>query len=201
MPSERLTLAFAKFDAANRDDPNRELYEGEQLAKELVYGWRMSQWLDKLAPDASESLQLAARCQHICRWTIPRDSYPMTRGGYKQWRADLAQFHAEKAGTLLQEAGYDAETIKRVQALVRKENLKTDPEMQLLEDVICIVFAENYLQTFAEKHQEDKLVAILRKTWKKMSPRGHQAILELDLPAASRRLLERALGATGQAEE
>src|SRR5262249_50025551 len=146
--SQRLAAALEKFDVANREDPNRELFEGQQHPKELIYSWRMSRWLDRLAPDASEPLRLAARCQHLCRWMIPRASYPMTRAGYKQWRTDLAKFHADRAAEILRDLGYDAQTIARVGALVRKEHLKDDPEVQLLEDVICLVFLENYLEEF-----------------------------------------------------
>jgi hypothetical protein len=191
--AHRLAAALERFDAANRADPHRELFEGHEQAKELVYAWRMSGWLDRLAPEASEPLRLAARCQHLCRWMIPRDRYPMTRGGYRQWRTELAKFHAGKAAEILRDVGYDEATIVRVGALVRKENLAEDAEVQLLEDVICLVFLENYLDEFAREHEEDKVVSILRKTWRKMSSRGQRTALELSLPPEVRRLVEKAL--------
>jgi hypothetical protein len=195
----RFEAAMQQLDAAHREDPNREVREGQELPAELLYAERMTRWLQRLAPDASEPLRLAARCQHLCRWMIPRGRYPMDRPGYHRWRSDLARFHAEKAGEILRAVGYEEETIARVQSLVRKERLKLDPEAQLLEDVICLVFLESYFADFSRKHDREKLITILRKTWKKMSPRGHEAALALDLSPADRALIEKALadGAAG----
>ena len=185
--------AIARFDAANAEDPNKEILEGAEHPRELLYAGRMSAWLERLEPDAAESVRLAARCQHIRRWTIARGQYPDGRVGYLQWRATLAKFHAETAGQILRDVGYDDETIRRVQSLLKKESLKTDLEAQLLEDVICLVFLENYFADFAQKHDEQKLIAILRKTWKKMSPRGQKVALELPMPTEARRLVEKSL--------
>ncbi|HUN52002.1 MAG TPA: DUF4202 domain-containing protein [Candidatus Sulfotelmatobacter sp.] len=190
---ERFRAAVARIDAANGEDPNREMIGGVEQPKELAYGERMSAWLERLAPDASEALRLAARAQHIRRWRIPRGDFPMDRAGYHRWRTTLYRFHADTAGALLAEVGYDAATIARVQALIRKEKLQSDPEMQMLEDVICLVFLENYLAGFSAKHDAAKVVEIVRKTWRKMSPRGQQAALALPLPPAARGLVERAL--------
>ena len=192
--SARFQSAIGRFDQANSEDPNREVHEGRQHPKELLYARRMSRWLDQLEPEASEPLRLAVRSQHIRRWEIPREDYPKGRDGYRRWRTDLGRFHAETAGRILQEVGYDETTISRVQSLLRKERLKTDPECQLLEDVICLVFLEFYLQDFAQEHDEEKLINILRRTWKKMSPRGHKAALQLDLPDSLRALVRKAIG-------
>lgn len=185
--------AIARFDAANSEDPNKEIFEGAEHPKELLYARRMSAWLEKLEPNASEAVRLAARCQHIRRWTIARSDYPDGRAGYLKWRTTLAKFHAETAGQILRDIGYDDDTIHRVQSLLKKENLKSDPEAQLLEDVICLVFLENYFADFAPKHDEEKIIVILRKTWKKMSPRAHKAALELSIPSAARHLVEKAI--------
>ena len=190
---ERVSRAMAAFDAANTDDPNLETVDGTPQPKELIYARRMTECLAELEPDASVALRLAVRCQHLCRWTIPRDRYPSGRAGYRRWRSDLADFHAEKAGTILRDVGYDDATVARVQALVRKERFKTDPEAQTLEDVACLVFLEHYLDDFSSQHDQPKLVDILRKTWKKMSPRGRSAALELNLSAEVRALIELAL--------
>ena len=189
----RFDQAIIRFDAANSEDPNREVFETVEYPKELLYSRRMTAWLEVLGPDASEALKLAARCQHIRRWTIPRSDYPMDRSGYKRWRTNLAKFHAESAGQILRDLGYDSEIVSRVQVLLRKEKLKLDPEVQLLEDVICLVFLENYFADFAKQHDEGKLIGIIRKTWKKMSPRGHEAALALNLPPDLRAILEKAL--------
>lgn len=189
----RFALAIARFDEINAADPNRELDDGVERPKELLYAQRMTRWLERLAPDASELLRLAARCQHIARWEIPRDRYPMDRRGYHRWRTALAQLHADRAAEVLREVGYGDDVIARVQALVRKERLKFDPEVQLLEDVVCLVFLESYFADFARRHDDEKVITILRKTWAKMSPAGRQAALGLDLPADARRLVERAI--------
>jgi hypothetical protein len=193
MGDPRFAAALAAIDAANAEDPNGETVAGKRVPKELAYARRMTAWLDRLAPDASEALRLAVRAQHIRRWTVPRDGYPMDRQGYHRWRTALARFHAETAGALLEQAGYDAATVERVGSLIRKERLRTDPEAQALEDVACLVFLESYLADFAGKHDEAKVVDILRKTWRKMSRRGQDAALALDLGPGGRRLLDRAL--------
>ena len=190
----RFTDAIARFDRANTADPNHELVDGAPQPKELVYARRMTAWLERLAPDAAEPVRLAARAQHIRRWTIPRSRYPTGRDGYREWRTTLASFHAETAREILLEVGYDDATIVRVQALLRKERLKADPDVQLLEDVICLVFLEHYFEAFAGQHDEAKLVGILRKTWRKMSDRGRQAALALELKPELRALVAKAIG-------
>jgi hypothetical protein len=158
----------------------------------------MSVMLERFAPDAPEVVRLAVRCQHIRRWEIPRDAYPRTPEGYRAWRKRLMDFHAEAAGDLLRGAGYDAATIAHVQALVRKERLKRDPDAQLVEDVVGLVFLEHYLERFVAEHpeyDEAKLADILRKTWAKMSERGREAALKIvKLPEALKPAVFRAVG-------
>ena len=185
--------AIAGIDAANSQDPNLTVANCVEEPHELHYARRMTQWLDRLEPGASEALRLAVRCQHLCRWMIPRSQFPMTRAGYHQWRSTLARFHADRAGEILREVGYTEATVRRVQSLIRKEALKNDPETQTLEDVACLVFLEDELADFARRHDEQKVVRILAKTWGKMSERGHAAALRLDLPAAELDLIRKAL--------
>ncbi|MFQ5580917.1 MAG: DUF4202 domain-containing protein [Nitrospiria bacterium] len=189
----RFRKAVDQFDAINREDPNRESFQGRTFPKELLYAQRMTACLERLAPDASEALRLAARCQHIARWQIPRSNYPMNRLGYQQWRTTLNRFHSEKAGEILHALGYDEETITRVQGFLLKKHLKHDPEMQLLEDVICLVFLESYFSGFAKNHDEEKMIPIIQKTWKKMSVCGQEAALQLDLPPEDLALIKKAL--------
>lgn len=127
------------------------------------------------------------------RWRIPRDTFPMDRAGYLRWRTTLYDFHADQAAEVLREVGYDPATSDRVRALIRKQDLKIDPDAQTLEDVICLVFLESYLGAFSNEHDEEKLVRILRKTWKKMSPRGHAAALSLPLGPREQALVAKAL--------
>ncbi len=173
--------AIAAFDALNEQDPNKEEVAGQLIAKEVLYAQRMSKSLLSFFPTASETLQLAARCQHLCRWEIPRKDYPTGRKGYHLWRTKLKELHAEKAGRVLANVGYDQEVIDRVQFLVLKKQLKKDAETQALEDVICLVFLEFYFEPFAAKHTEEKVIDILRKTWRKMSEAGQAAALQLPL--------------------
>ena len=185
--NERFARATAAFDAANREDPNRDTVDGQQRPKELLYAERLTAMLTRFAPDAAEPLRLAARCQHVERWKIPRADYPMTRAGYERWRSRLRDYHAERAGAILREAGYDDATIGRVSSLIRKEALKTDAEAQALEDVVALVFMESYLDDFVAKHagyDEAKFVDILKKTARKMSARGRASALTLISPPA-----------------
>jgi hypothetical protein len=148
----------------------------------------------RLCPDASEALRLAARCQHLCRWQIPRSDYPMTRAGYLQWREALKKFHAQKAGEILREVGYDEAMIRRVQALNLKKGLPHDPETRVLEDALCLVFLEHQLADLAARTPEDKVINALRKSWEKMSPAGRAEALRLPLGPREKALLQRALG-------
>ncbi|WP_282165648.1 DUF4202 domain-containing protein [Cellulophaga baltica] len=191
--SDKLEKAFILFDKANEQDPNKEIFEGKEYAKEVLYAIRMTEKLNSFAPNASEVLQLTARCQHICRWEIARDSYEMNRTGYLTWRQDLKKFHAKKAGELLESIGYDQETIDNVAFLLEKKQLKKNEETQTLEDVICLVFLEYYFEPFAQKYSEEKLIDILQKTWRKMSKKGQEAALKLPLSANSLTLVGKAL--------
>ena len=179
---QRFQRTIERFDAANAEDPNRELADGREQPKELLYAQRLSAMLERFAPEAPEALRLAVRCQHIRRWTMPRTDFQTGAAGYKQWRTKLQQFHAETAAGMLRDTGYGEDTIGRVQALLRKEKLKLDPEVQTLEDVVDLVFLENYLEDFVAKHPEygeAKWIDILKKTWFKMSRRGRSAALSM----------------------
>jgi hypothetical protein len=195
--TDRLSAAFAAVDEENAGDPRRVPSDDGDgaLPAELVYGRRMSAWLDRLEPAASEPLRLAVRAQHIGRFAVPRSSYPEGRAGYKQWRSALARRHAAAAASIAERVGYGPEVAARVRDLVLKKGLAVDPETQLLEDVACLVFLEHYLADFAGKHERAKLIEIVQKTWKKMSERGRAAALGISLGAAERSLIEEALAA------
>jgi len=190
---KKLSNALAGIDAANAADPNDETVGGTSRPAALVYSERMTRWLERIAPDASDVLRIAVRAQHIERWTMPRKSYPMDREGYLRWRTDLAKFHAARAGAIMQTAGYDADALKRVETLIRKRGIKRDPEVQTLEDVACLVFLESYFADFSSQHDDEKVVSIVAKTWAKMSDAGHAAALTIDIPGRAKALVERAL--------
>lgn len=189
---DRLNTAIAKIDAANSGDPNRIRLDGAEAPAELAYGQRMSAMLARVYPDASEALRLAARAQHIRRWEVPRSTYPMDRPGYLRWRKDLGRKHAEWAGEILAACGYDADEIARVGSLLRKENLRRDPETQALEDIAALVFLAHYAEDFAAKHPPEKVISILTKTLGKMSEHGKASASKLDLPTEVRHALEAA---------
>ncbi|HSD09133.1 DUF4202 domain-containing protein [Flavobacterium sp.] len=186
--------ASAWIDAENEADPNSEIYQGITYPKELLYSDRMYERLMDFEPNASEEVQIAAKAQHICRWKVARESYPMDRVGYLKWREDLKKFHAKTTAEILKKAGYEDAFIDRVSFLIEKKLLKKDHETQLLEDVICLVFLEFYLEPFVLKHDEEKLKNIILKTWNKMSDKGHQAALKINYTPENLQLIKDALG-------
>lgn len=178
----KFEAAIAAFDEVNKQDPNTEIVEGKEYPAELLYAKRMTEKLNEVDPDASEAVRLAAHCQHIERWKIPRNQYPKNRRGYHKWRNALKKYHARRAGEILGKVGYEDDIISRVQSLLLKKKLKKDPEVQLLEDVICLVFLEYYFDDFAEGRGRGKLERILTRTWKKMSSRGHLEVRKMEWP-------------------
>jgi hypothetical protein len=186
--------ASAWIDAENAQDPNSEIFQSETFPKELLYSNRMYERLMDFHPNASEAVQIAAKAQHICRWKMPRESYPMDRVGYLKWREDLKKFHAKLTAEILAKAGYSQEFINRVSFLIEKKLLKKDEETQLLEDVICLVFLEYYFDPFVHKHDREKMKNIILKTWNKMSEAGHQEALKINFSDANLQLIKEALG-------
>lgn len=193
--TDRFQRVVRSIDQANGEDPNSEVVDGVAWPKEQLYGMRMQEWVEELDPGASEALRIAARSQHIRRWEIPRSDYPMDRRGYLRWRTTLYAFHADRASEILRAQEYDAATIERVRALLQKRNLRADTEVQTLEDAAALVFLVHHLDDFLEREDiaEEKAIDIIRKTWKKMTERGHEAASALALSDESTALLEKAL--------
>lgn len=192
-PSSRFHTAIEHLDALHAEDPRVERVDGEAVACELLYARRMSEWLERVAPEASEALRLAVRAQHLQRWQVPRGDYPRDRPGYLAWRRDLGRRQAARAANVLREVGYDETHCEHVAGLVRKENLRRDPEAQALEDVACLVFLAHYFAAFAREHDEAKLIRIVRKTWNKMSPHGRELAATIPLSTDEQALVEKAL--------
>jgi len=188
-----LCEAFALLDGMHREDPSAGTDGPQSILASLDYHQRLGRWVERLAPEASAALRLAARSQHVRRWAIPRDSYPMTRKGYRDWRDALGRFHARTAAEVLARVGYDAQTVARVEQLLRKQRLRTDPEAQTLEDAACLVFLEVQLEDFSRQHTEEKLLHIPRRTWTKMSPAARTLALQLELPKGATALLLKAV--------
>lgn len=185
-----LTHAFGRFDQANEADPNQIKVDGEDQPKELIFAKRLSESVLMLNSEASEALQLASRCQHICRWQVPRSTEPMGRSGYLKWRAGLKVFHAEKSAEILRETGYSEDMIARVQELNLKKNLNSDPECQTLEDALCLVFLRHQLDALIANTEPKKIIRIVQKTWAKMSPQGQEAALQVSYSEEAQAVLK-----------
>lgn len=185
--------AFELFDAYNRKSPEKVIWNGEEFPSEYFYAIKLYEWIKRLHPDASESLLLASRCQHIGRWEIARSNYPEGRVGYLTWRNDLSKFHAHKAAEILLSVGYYTDTIDRVCEIILKKRLKTDNEVQAMEDALCLVFLEFQYDDLIEKQSEEKMIDILQKTWAKMSASGREQALLLSYSEKGAALLNKAL--------
>ena len=189
----RFREAIRHFDDLNAADPNRESDGGVERPRELAQAELRCAWVMRLSPAASETLRLAARSQHLCRWRIPRASFELTRAGYHQWRNELKRFHAELAGGILREVGYGEDIIASVGELNLKKNFPADPESRVLEDALCLVFLQFQLAELADKTEEDKLINALQKSWKKMTPAAHAEALALNYGAREKELIGKAL--------
>jgi hypothetical protein len=181
------------IDAAHSADPK---HAADGRPAELVYAERMEAWVAQLVPEATPLLRLAARCQHLERWIVPRTTFPEGKAGYLAWRRSLYVKQAAHAKELLLRAGVPESEADEVATWVAKTGLKTNPGTQALEDAACLVFLENEIEAFAALHAEypaEKFVDILKKTWRKMSPAAQQAALGLNLPPAIAALVRSAL--------
>jgi len=193
MKPTNFEIAIALIDQKNAEDINTYVSNDITFFKELLYSQRMSQKLLQFKGDASEELQIAARAQHICRWKIARNEFPMDRVGYLKWRETLKKMHADLTADILKTVGYNDEFVKRVSFLINKKMIKKDEESQVLQDVICLVFLEYYFEDFSNKHEDEKIISIVQKTWKKMSEAGHEFALKLNYSEKSLSLIQQAL--------
>ncbi len=193
MGSTQFEKAIKLIDQKNSEDIHKEYVQGIEIPKEFLYSQRMTQKLLEFKPDASEALRIAARAQHICRWKIARDEYSNDKVGYIKWREALKKVHAEMTSDILTEVGYDPQFIDRVSFLILKKLIKKDEGTQTLEDVICLVFLEYYFEDFAIKHEDEKVVDIIRKTWGKMSEKGHKAALKIKYSSKGLSLIQKAI--------
>ncbi len=201
--SAQLTCALDTIDGANRADPNRETVDGESLPREYAYSLHMTRWLIALEPAPSERMQIACRAQHIERWTMPRSDYPEGRKAYYQWRQACGRMHGQRAAEIMASCGYETAECEKVETILTKRELRKDADTQLLEDVACMVFLERYFADFYEEkadYDREKWLRIVRRTWGKMSPRGHEAALKLaeGMPAHLLALLQEALAEPGE---
>lgn len=193
MKPTRFETAIALIDKKNAEDENTYQVAELEYSKELLYSQRMTRKLLRFEPNASKALQIAARAQHICRWKIQRNEYPMDRVGYLKWRETLKKMHAVITGEILQQVDFDVQFIDRVQKIILKKLIKKNEESQTLEDTICLVFLDYYFDEFAAKHADEKVIDILQKTWVKMSKKGHEAALRITFSEKGLALVKEAI--------
>ncbi|KAL8643314.1 MAG: hypothetical protein Q9228_000121 [Teloschistes exilis] len=193
MSNAEFKTAIRIIDEAHAQDPNRVPSSQGEQPYELLYSNKMSEYLQKCDPDASEILRIAVRAQHLRRWEVPRDSYAKNKAGYHLWRTYLKKRQADLAASICLQSGYTEEDANRVAGLIRKENLKQDMETQTLEDVACLVFLDDQFEEFEKEHDEAKIINILRKTWSKMSKRGHELALGISMSDRAAELINKAL--------
>ncbi|MGM0952924.1 MAG: DUF4202 domain-containing protein [Pseudomonadota bacterium] len=196
--SERLSKAISAIDEANLKDPNEEQVGHQSLPKEYAYSQHMTRWLFELEPEPGELMQIACRAQHIERWTMPRSDFGEGRKNYYQWRQACGRMHGRRAAEIMAECGYPAEDCERVETVLTKRNLRHDEDTQLVEDVACMVFLERYFSQFFDDNPDydrEKWINIVRRTWGKMTPRGHKAALALagELPDHLQQVMQEAL--------
>lgn len=193
MPSDRLVAAIAAIDEANSLDPNVLRIDGRDRPKEQAHAEMMTAWVERLDPEAEEAQRIAARAHHLRRWTLPRTDYPDGRAGYLRWRTALKGQHAEEVGEILVRCGYEPAEIDRVQRIIRKQDLRTDPAAQTHEDALCLTFLQTQFDELAAKLGDERTVEVVRKTLAKMSDRGRAEALALALSPSEVALVERAL--------
>lgn len=203
MTQQTLMNTLEAIDRANQADPNTEQVDGQQLPREYAYSLHMTRWLFALEPEPSERMQIACRAQHLERWTMPRSDYGEGRKNYYQWRLACGRMHGRRAAEIMAESGYPQEECERVETIITKRKLREDEDTQLLEDVACMVFLERYFAQFFEDnpdYDKEKWLRIVRRTWGKMTPRGHSAALKLaeGMPAHLLALLQEALSAPAE---
>ena len=180
----RLESVLKAIDAYNDKDPR---------GYEKPYSEKLTNWVMRLNPEPSEALRIAARGQHIGRWTIARNAYPMDRGGYLRWREDLKRFHAKTVGDIMTREGYSESECEAVRQIILKKNFQSNPDGQTLEDALCLVFLEAQFEELHQKTPDPKMIDIIQKTWKKMSDKARTAALAMKLPPEHLDLIQKAL--------
>ena len=173
-----LDQAFALFDAYNQTDPKTFTWDGQTYPQEYFFSLKLYDWVKKLNPQASEALLLASRCQHIGRWEIPRNSFPEGRIAYLSWRKELMRHHTKIATGILEQVGVAPDVIEQVQNMLMKRNIKQDPDVQTIENALCLVFLQYQYEAFYPGN-EDKIVDVLKKSLLKMDAHGHAFALQL----------------------
>ena len=193
-PSDRLKAALAAIDQANADDPHTIEVDGQARPKEQAHAELMTEWVQRLDPDAHDAQLVAARAHHLRRWALPRSDYPEGRAGYLRWRTAQAKRHAAEVADIVTAVGYDDAFAADVSAIVAKRGLATDPRVQTHEDALCLVFLQTQFEELADKLGDDHMAEVLAKTLAKMSPAARRIAQDLELSERAAALLEAASG-------
>ncbi|NQY67324.1 MAG: DUF4202 domain-containing protein [Flavobacteriales bacterium] len=191
--SKSIKVAITEFDRINSNDPKKEVVDGTEVPFELAFSDRLTSWVNRLTSTPSDALQLACRCQHIERWTKPRDTYPMNKTGYLKWRSDLKSFHTERSSEVLESLGFELKTIEALKIINQKKAIKLNSDAQIMEDALCLEFLDHQLEKFAAKYPEEKIIVILKKSWKKMSEDGRAIALKISFTEADLELVKKAI--------
>jgi len=190
--TNQLEQCYQAIDDINSQDPNLDPH-AQNTAKSLVYGQRMTSTLSNFMDNPPQLLAIACRAQHIQRWFIPRQDFPMGRIGYLNWRRKLAEHHADLGSKIMQANGFSDKECQQLRKILTKQGIKSDPLVQALEDVACLVFIQYYFDDFCQQHDDEKIIRVLQKTWAKMSDKGHKAAAQLTLSNQGQRLINQAL--------
>ena len=190
--SDRLRAALDAIDAANADDPHTIEVDGQIRPKEQAHAELMTEWVQRLDPDAHDAQLVAARAHHLRRWALPRSDYPEGRAGYLRWRTAQAKRHAAEVADIVTAVGYDDAFAADVSAIVAKRGLATDPRVQTHEDALCLVFLHTQFDELADKLGDDHMAEVLAKTLVKMSPAARRIAQDLELSPRAAALLEAA---------
>ena len=185
--------AYEQFDQMNAQDPTSIEVAGVAAPRELTLALWLFEWVNHLQPQASVALRLASRCQHLMRFSVPRSDYPEGRVGYLKWRKDLSKRHADLATKVLFELGFEPSVIEQVRKINLKQELTTDPDCQAMEDALCLSFLQHEYTEFSQKYDDDKVIDIVQKTWRKMSKEGQRHALSITLEGRAQALVLRAL--------
>jgi hypothetical protein len=193
MSDLRYHNAHTIFIGLHNEDPVQLFYDGQSIGEETLYAYRMLEMLRAYQPVSSPQLEVAAMAHHLKRWEIKRSDYPLDKQGYFLWRRQVAKHQLSLTAQVLDQSGFDASERDQIIAILKKENLNTNPLAQVMEDVACMVFVQYYLEAFAAPHNTDKVVDIVRKTMLKMSKRAIDETAQLPLNDNVSRLIAQSL--------
>lgn len=185
--------AIIAIEQIHSKDITQEQHNGSLIPAEFLYGKRMLKTLELVSPESSYAMKLAVQCQHLQRWGVPRSSYTYDRRGYHEWRREVMKYQLEQTINLLSSISIDEIDIKWIAQVINAQENKADSNGLIIMDTACLVFLKWYMEPFAKKHESEKVLDILKKTFRKMSTDAQNLISKLDLPESSLQVLNQAI--------